>query len=100
MALRQVELTGLCDDVDLERDRALVERCQAGDTTAFGNLYVRYYERLLCFCLRRLNDRHDAEDAAQEAFARAWKSPFRRRTPVLPVAHGDRRQHLHRHVAP
>ncbi len=83
MALRQEELTSLCDDVDLERDRALVERCQSGDSAAFGNLYARYYERLLRFCLRRLNDRHEAEDAAQEAFARAWKA--------LPRFAGERR---------
>ena len=83
MALRQEELTSLCDDVDLDRDRALVERCQAGDSAAFGNLYARYYERLLRFCLRRLNDRHEAEDAAQEAFARAWKA--------LPRFAGDKR---------
>ncbi|HUE07626.1 MAG TPA: sigma-70 family RNA polymerase sigma factor [Acidimicrobiales bacterium] len=83
MALRQEEFTSLCDDVDLDRDRALVERCQAGDSAAFGNLYARYYERLLRFCLRRLNDRHEAEDAAQEAFARAWKA--------LPRFAGDKR---------
>ena len=83
MALRQEALTGLCDDVDLGRDRALVERCQAGDAAAFGNLYARYYERLLRFCLRRLNDRHEAEDATQEAFARAWKA--------LPRFAGERR---------
>jgi len=83
VALRQDELTSLCDDVDLDRDRALVERCQAGDSAAFGNLYARYYERLLRFCLRRLNDRHEAEDAAQEAFARAWKA--------LPRFAGERR---------
>jgi RNA polymerase sigma-70 factor (ECF subfamily) len=83
LALRQEELTSLCDDVDLERDRALVERCQAGDSAAFGNLYARYYERLLRFCLRRLHDRHEAEDAAQEAFARAWKA--------LPKFAGERR---------
>jgi RNA polymerase sigma-70 factor (ECF subfamily) len=83
VALRQEELTSLCDDVDLERDRALVERCQAGDSAAFGNLYARYHERLLRFCLRRLNDRHEAEDAAQEAFARAWKA--------LPHFAGERR---------
>jgi RNA polymerase sigma-70 factor, ECF subfamily len=83
VALRQDELTGLCDDVDLERDRALVERCQAGDSAAFGNLYARYYERLLRFCMRRLSDRHEAEDAAQEAFARAWKA--------LPRFSGDKR---------
>jgi RNA polymerase sigma-70 factor (ECF subfamily) len=83
LALRQEELNSLCDDVDLDRDRALVERCQAGDSAAFGNLYARYYERLLRFCLRRLNDRHEAEDAAQEAFARAWKA--------LPRFAGERR---------
>jgi RNA polymerase sigma-70 factor, ECF subfamily len=83
MALREEELTSLCDDVDLDRDRVLVERCQAGDSAAFGNLYARYYERLLRFCLRRLNDRHEAEDAAQEAFARAWKA--------LPRFAGERR---------
>jgi len=83
VALRQEELTSPCDDVDLDRDRALVERCQAGDSAAFGNLYARYYERLLRFCLRRLNDRHEAEDAAQEAFARAWKA--------LPRFAGDKR---------
>jgi RNA polymerase sigma-70 factor, ECF subfamily len=83
LALREDELSSLCDDVDLGRDRALVERCQAGDAAAFGNLYARYYERLLRFCLRRLNDRHEAEDAAQEAFARAWKA--------LPRFAGERR---------
>jgi RNA polymerase sigma-70 factor (ECF subfamily) len=60
-----------------------VERCQAGDAGAFGSLYARYYERLLRFCLRRLHDRHEAEDAAQEAFARAWKA--------LPNFAGERR---------
>jgi RNA polymerase sigma-70 factor (ECF subfamily) len=83
VALRQEELASLRDDVDLERDRALVARCQDGDPAAFGNLYARYYERLLRFCLRRLTDRHDAEDAAQEAFARAWKA--------LPRFAGERR---------
>jgi RNA polymerase sigma-70 factor, ECF subfamily len=83
VALLEEEFTSLSDDVDLDRDRVLVERCQAGDSAAFGNLYARYYERLLRFCLRRLNDRHEAEDAAQEAFARAWKA--------LPNFAGERR---------
>jgi RNA polymerase sigma-70 factor (ECF subfamily) len=83
VALRQDEFISLSDDVDLDRDRVLVERCQSGDSAAFGNLYARYYDRLLRFCLRRLNDRHEAEDAAQEAFARAWKA--------LPGFAGERR---------
>jgi RNA polymerase sigma-70 factor, ECF subfamily len=71
------------DDVDLERDKALVERCQGGDATAFDDLYLRYYARLCRFCFRRLGDMSDAEDTAQEAFARAWKA--------LPTFNGERR---------
>jgi RNA polymerase sigma-70 factor, ECF subfamily len=60
------------DDVDLIRDRSLVELCQAGDEGAFGDLYVRYYQRLLRFCLRRVGNMHEAEEITQEAFARAY----------------------------
>ena len=73
----------LDDDVDLARDRVLVTRAQAGDRTAFDDLYMRYYRRLYRFCLRRLHDSHEAEDVAQEAFARAWRA--------LPSFGGDRR---------
>ncbi len=69
--------------VDLERDRQLVERCQAGDAGAFDELYRRYHRRLSAFCFRRLGDPHEAEDAAQEAFAKAWRA--------LPLFGGRRR---------
>jgi len=73
----------LDDDVDLSRDRELVTRAQAGDRSAFDDLYLRYSRRLYRFCLRRLHDPHEAEDVAQEAFARAWRA--------LPSFGGDRR---------
>lgn len=73
----------LDDDVDLARDRVLVTRAQGGDRSAFDDLYQRYYRRLYRFCLRRLHDSHEAEDVAQEAFARAWRA--------LPSFGGDRR---------
>jgi RNA polymerase sigma-70 factor (ECF subfamily) len=60
------------DDVDLVRDRSLVELCQAGDEGAFGDLYARYYQRLLRFCARRVGNMHEAEEITQEAFARAF----------------------------
>jgi len=69
--------------VDLSRDRLLVERGQAGDRGAVEELYRRYHRRLYHFCLRRLHDCHDAEDAAQEAFTRAWRA--------LPGLVGERR---------
>ncbi|HEX3567923.1 MAG TPA: RNA polymerase sigma factor, partial [Acidimicrobiales bacterium] len=73
----------LHDDVDLDRDRVLVERCQAGDSSAFGELYSRYYARVYRFCFRRLHDHEEAEDVAQDAFARAWRA--------LPHFAGERR---------
>jgi RNA polymerase sigma factor (sigma-70 family) len=70
-------------DVDLERDRQLVDRSQRGDVDAFPELYLHYHDRLYRYCLGRLDNRTEAEDAAQEAFARAWKA--------LPDLSGDRR---------
>ena len=69
--------------VDVERDRALVERCQGGDHEAFDALYMHYHRRLLRFCVKRLQERSEAEDAVQETFARAWRA--------LPNFAGDRR---------
>ncbi|MDQ1397277.1 MAG: polymerase sigma-70 factor, subfamily, partial [Acidimicrobiaceae bacterium] len=71
------------DDVDLTRDRALVERYQAGDSAAFDELYRRYYHRLERFCLKRVGDSHEAEEVAQEAFVRALKA--------MPNLDGERR---------
>jgi RNA polymerase sigma-70 factor, ECF subfamily len=70
-------------DVDIARDRELVVRAQDGDEGAFEALYLQYYDRLYRYCLRRLENRTEAEDAAQEAFARAWKA--------LPNLAGERR---------
>lgn len=71
------------DDVDLDRDRTLVQRFQAGDDAAFGELYRRYHDRLERFCLKRVGDQHAAEEVAQEAFTRALAA--------LQSLEGDRR---------
>jgi RNA polymerase sigma-70 factor (ECF subfamily) len=71
------------DDNDLARDRALVEACQAGDVTAFDELYLRHFDRLRAFCQRRVGDRSEAEEIAQEAFAKAYQA--------LPRFSGERR---------
>ena len=62
------------DDVDLGRDRDLVERYQNGDPSAFDELYRRYFGRLHRFCQRHTRDVHEAEEIAQEAFVKALRS--------------------------
>ncbi|HUR78729.1 MAG TPA: sigma-70 family RNA polymerase sigma factor [Acidimicrobiales bacterium] len=92
------------DDVDLIRDRSLVELCQAGDEAAFGDLYSRYYQRLLRFCIRRVGNVHEAEEITQEAFARAFTAMprfagERRFYPWLTVIAGRLCIDSHRRVA-
>src|SRR3954464_5750580 len=62
------------DDVDLDRDRVLVERFQAGDRDAFDDLYRRYFDRLRRYCQRRVGDAYEAAVLAQEAFTRALRA--------------------------
>jgi len=61
-------------DVDPAADRLLVERAQAGDRDAFGELFAWYRDRLVRYCRQHLLDLDDAEDATQESFVRAWRA--------------------------
>lgn len=52
-------------------DEPLLRRARLGDGAAFEELYRRYHSAIFGYCLARLADRHAAEDATQEVFARA-----------------------------
>jgi len=54
-------------------DRPLVERAQAGDTRAFGELVERYQGRVFALTKRILKDDDEAEDALQETFLSAFR---------------------------
>ncbi len=51
---------------------ALVRRAQAGDAEAFGALVAAHQQFVYNLAWRALGDTVEAEDAAQEAFVRAW----------------------------
>jgi RNA polymerase sigma-70 factor (ECF subfamily) len=55
-------------------DEALVMRAQNGNASAFAILYSRHSVRLERHCLKYLGNTHDAADATQETFLRAWRS--------------------------
>ncbi len=55
-------------------DRALVERAQAGDTTAFEELVRRHQQGLFSYIYRMTADRNTTEELCQQAMVRAWKS--------------------------
>jgi RNA polymerase sigma-70 factor (ECF subfamily) len=64
-------------DIDTERDEGIARRCLAGDADAFAELYRLYREPILRACARRLGNRHEAEEAMQETFVRAWRAVAR-----------------------
>jgi RNA polymerase sigma-70 factor (ECF subfamily) len=55
-------------------ERALIRQAQQGDTTAFEALVSIHAQLVYNLALRTLNDPHEAEDVAQEAFIRTWQS--------------------------
>jgi RNA polymerase sigma-70 factor (ECF subfamily) len=53
-------------------DLSLVRRAQSGETRAFDRLVLRYRPKVIELAMRYTRNRADAEDATQEAFARAF----------------------------
>jgi RNA polymerase sigma-70 factor (ECF subfamily) len=55
-------------------DASVIRRILEGDGGAFRILVDRYSDRLFHFCMARLGDQSDAEDAVQDVFVRAYRS--------------------------
>jgi RNA polymerase sigma-70 factor (ECF subfamily) len=67
-----VEIASASDDAVAggSDDRSLALRART-DPAAFGLLYDRYVDSVYRFCLRRLGEREEAEDATARVFAKA-----------------------------
>ncbi len=61
-------------EIDSPTERQLVERVAAGDDAAFEVLYERYFPRVYHFLSKRLRNRADAEETAQETFINVFSS--------------------------
>ncbi len=66
--------TGEPESAPAADERDLIDRCIAGDTSAFEPLVERYRQRVWRLAYQILRDREDAWDCAQEAFVRAFHS--------------------------
>jgi RNA polymerase sigma-70 factor, ECF subfamily len=54
-------------------ERVLIERCRAGDATAFQDLVDRYKDLVFGLIARTVQERSQAEDLAQEVFLRVHR---------------------------
>ena len=57
-----------------EEEQEAVSRAQKGDTVAFEALVLAHQRKVYTQCLRMTGNPEDAEDLAQDAFVRAYKS--------------------------
>lgn len=59
------------EDADTAR---LVARIQSGEADLFGQLYIRYFDRIYGYLCVLTQDRHEAEDLAQSVFLKVFES--------------------------
>jgi RNA polymerase sigma-70 factor (ECF subfamily) len=64
-------------------ERDLIERCRAGDDSAFGELVDRYKNLVYAMVCRMVADRSQADDLAQDVFVKVHRG--------LPYFRGDAR---------
>ncbi len=58
----------------VQSDQELIDRFQLGEEHAFNELVRRHERGIRMLCRNYLSDPHDAQDAAQETFIRAYKA--------------------------
>src|SRR5882672_9624093 len=69
----------------MEQDRLLIEAAQK-DPSRFAALYENNFERVYAFVVRRVRDRHEAEDLTAEVFQHALANLSRFEWRGVPLA--------------
>lgn len=59
-------------DQILNAEELLIEQAKKGDQNAYGELVISYYEAVIRLVYHLCGEKPVAQDAAQEAFIRAW----------------------------
>src|SRR3990172_1301174 len=58
----------------MEEDNSIITKHKNGDPTAFEDLVLAYQDKIYNLCRYMLGNAHDAEDAAQDAFLKAYQA--------------------------
>ncbi|GAB4245022.1 MAG: RNA polymerase sigma factor [Saprospiraceae bacterium] len=57
----------------MSNENLIIEKARKGDANAFRQLVEMYQDYVFTIAMRILNNREEAEEAAQDAFLKAWK---------------------------
>jgi len=55
-------------------DNVLIDRFKTGDISAFGEIVLKYQDKIYNLCRHMLGNAHDAEDASQDVFLKAFQA--------------------------
>ena len=55
-------------------EKELIIKAKRGDQDAFGQLVLAHQNKVFTLCVHMMGSREEAEDMAQEAFLKAWRS--------------------------
>jgi RNA polymerase sigma-70 factor (ECF subfamily) len=58
----------------MEEDKSSIKKNTNGDPTAFEDIVLAYQDKIYNLCRYMLGNAHDAEDAAQDAFLKAYQA--------------------------
>jgi RNA polymerase sigma-70 factor (ECF subfamily) len=58
----------------MEEDKSIIKKNTNGDPTAFEDIVLAYQDKIYNLCRYMLGNAHDAEDAAQDAFLKAYQA--------------------------
>ena len=56
-----------------QADLQIIDRFKGGDQSAFEELLLKYQDRIYNLCRHMLSNTHEAEDAAQDTFLKAYQ---------------------------
>ena len=77
-AERSTVANGLRNAEELEKERSLIEKAHAGDTTAFGQLYEQHAAKVYRLAIAPvIRDRAIGEDLLADTFVKAFENLFR-----------------------
>ncbi len=59
--------------IELNREKALIEKIKQGEKEALGEIFNAYYDRIFRFCFRRTSSKEAAEDITSAVFLNMMK---------------------------